>query len=145
MSPQRFLTNAVSEVYAGENSSFDLIRVQNEHNNACKITHTFVHQERNSHVTSSIITLHGGLVRNNTFHRLNGEGADCNSYGLFLADKWQHVDNFVSVDHHRPTAQAPSFSRACSMTCRLAHSTEGYMLPPTPRGPLPIRRTTTYC
>ncbi len=26
----------------------------------------------------------------------------CNSYGLFLADKWQHVDNFVNVDHAFP-------------------------------------------
>ena len=102
MSPRRFLTNAVLEIHAGENSSFDLIRVQNEHNNACKVTHTFIHQERNSRVTSGIITLHGGLVRNNTYHRLNGEGADCNSYGLSLADKWQHVDNYVSVDHASP-------------------------------------------
>ncbi len=106
LSPQRFLTNAVSEVYAGENSSFDLIRVQNEHNNACKITHTFIHQERNSRATSSIITLHGGLVRNNTYHRLEGEGAECNSYGLSLSDKWQHVDNLVNVDHASPNCHS---------------------------------------
>ena len=41
LSPQRFLTNAVTEIYVGENAHFDIIRVQNEHNNACKITHTF--------------------------------------------------------------------------------------------------------
>ena len=38
LSPQKFLTNAVTEVYVGENAHFDIIRVQNEHNNACKIT-----------------------------------------------------------------------------------------------------------
>jgi Fe-S cluster assembly protein SufD len=102
LSPQKFLTNAVSEIHIGENSHFDIIRVQNEHNNACKITHTFIYQEKNSHASSNNITLHGGLVRNSTYHFLGGEGAECNSYGLFLADKWQHIDNFVNVDHSFP-------------------------------------------
>ena len=102
LSPRKFLTNAVTEVYVGENSHFDIIRVQNEHNNAAKITHTFIHQERNSHASSNNITLHGGLVRNSTNHYLGGERAECNSYGLFLADKFQHVDNFVNVIHAQP-------------------------------------------
>ena len=46
LSPGKFLTNAVTEAYVGENSHFDLIRVQNEHNTACKITHTFIKKER---------------------------------------------------------------------------------------------------
>lgn len=102
LSPQKFLTNAVTEVFVGENSHFDLIRVQNEHNAACKITHTFIHQERNSVASSNNMTLHGGLIRNSTYHYLGGEGAESNSYGLFLTDKWQHVDNFVNVDHAFP-------------------------------------------
>ena len=102
LSPQKFLTNGVTEIYVGENAHFDIIRVQNEHNNAAKITHTFIHQERNSNASSNNITLHGGLVRNSTHHFLGGEGAESHSYGLFLADKWQHVDNFVNVDHAVP-------------------------------------------
>jgi Fe-S cluster assembly protein SufD len=102
LSPQKFLTNAVTEVYVGENAHFDLIRVQNEHNAACKVTHTFIHQEKNSVTSSNNITLHGGLIRNSTYHYLGGEGAESYSYGLFLTDKWQHVDNFVNVDHAFP-------------------------------------------
>jgi Fe-S cluster assembly protein SufD len=102
LSPKKFLTNAVTEVYVGEDAHFDIIRVQNEHNAACKITHTFIHQERNSVASSNNMTLHGGLIRNSTYHYLGGEGAECNSYGLFLADKWQHVDNFVNVEHAFP-------------------------------------------
>jgi Fe-S cluster assembly protein SufD len=102
LSPARALTNAVTEVYVGENSGFDLIRVQNEHNNAAKMTHTFIMQERDSTISSNNITLHGGLVRNSTYHFLGGKGAECSSYGLYLADKFQHVDNFVSVDHISP-------------------------------------------
>ena len=102
LSPQKFLTNAVTEIYVGEDARFDIIRVQNEHNNAAKITHTFIHQERNSYASSNNITLHGGLVRNSTHHFLGGEGAESHSYGLFLADKWQHIDNYVNVDHAFP-------------------------------------------
>lgn len=102
LSPQKFLTNAVTEVYVGENSHFNILRVQNEHNNAAKLTHTFIHQESNSSAVSNNITLHGGLVRNSTYHTLNGEGADCNALGLYLTDRWQHIDNFVSIDHVAP-------------------------------------------
>jgi Fe-S cluster assembly protein SufD len=102
LSPKRFLTNAVTEVYLGENAHFDIIRVQNEHNGACKITNTFIYQERNSTASSHNITLHGGLIRNNIYHYLTGEGAQSLSYGLFLADKFQHVDNFVNVEHLAP-------------------------------------------
>jgi Fe-S cluster assembly protein SufD len=102
LSPKKFLTNAVTEVFVGENAHFDIIRVQNEHNAACKITHTFIHQERNSVASSNNMTLHGGLIRNSTYHYLGGEGAESNSYGLYLTDKWQHVDNYVNVDHAFP-------------------------------------------
>ncbi len=102
LSPKKFLTNAVTEIFVGEEAHFDIMRVQNEHNAACKMTHTFIHQERKSFASSNNITLHGGLIRNSTYHYMGGEGAECNSYGLFLADKFQHVDNFVNVDHAFP-------------------------------------------
>lgn len=102
ISPQHFLTNTVTEVYVGHDARFDIIRVQNQHNNSGKMTHTFIRQERNSYASSNNITLHGGLVRNATWHNLGGEHAETHSYGLFLADKHQHVANFVKVDHAAP-------------------------------------------
>lgn len=102
LSPNHFLTNAVTEVYVGENAGFNIIRVQNEHNNAAKITHTFIHQERNSRASSNNITLHGGMIRNSTYHDLAGEGAESHSYGLYLTDKFQHVDTYVNVEHSSP-------------------------------------------
>jgi Fe-S cluster assembly protein SufD len=102
LTPSRALTNAVTEVHVGDNAVFNLVRVQNEHNAAAKMTHTFIHQEKYSRVMSTNITLHGALVRNSTYHFLGGEGAESNSFGLFLADKFQHVDNFVNIDHAFP-------------------------------------------
>jgi Fe-S cluster assembly protein SufD len=112
LSAARSLANAVTEAFVGENANFDLIRVQNEHNNSAKMTHTFIHQESKSVVSSNNITLHGGLVRNSTYHYLDGEGAECNSFGLVLADKFQHVDNFVSVDHAAPRCTSNQLFKA---------------------------------
>ncbi len=102
LSPQHFLTNTVTEVYVGQNARFNIIRVQNQHNDAGKITQTFIHQERDSYASSNNITLHGGLVRNATYHTLAGENAETHSYGLFLSDKSQHTANYVFVDHSAP-------------------------------------------
>ncbi len=102
LAPGRFLTNTVTEIFVGDNARFDLIRLQNEHNSSFKITSTFIHQKENSTVTSCNITLHGGLVRNNTHHYLAGKGAQCDSYGLYFTDKWQQVDNYVNVEHLVP-------------------------------------------
>jgi len=106
ISPQHYLTNTVTEVYVGRNARFEIIRVQNQHNDSGKITHTFIHQERDSFASSNNVTLHGGLVRNATWHRLNGENAETHSYGLFLADKHQHIANFVKVDHVAPNCNS---------------------------------------
>jgi Fe-S cluster assembly protein SufD len=106
ISPQHFLTNTITEVYVGCNARFDIIRVQNQHNNSGKITHTFIHQERDSYASSNNISLHGGLVRNATWHYLAGENGETHSYGLFLADKHQHVGNFVNVDHMAPNCNS---------------------------------------
>lgn len=106
ISPQHYLTNTVTEVFVGRNARFEIIRVQNQHNYSGKITHTFIHQERDSYATSNNITLHGGLVRNATWHKLNGENAETHSYGLFLADRQQHIANFVKVDHVAPNCNS---------------------------------------
>jgi Fe-S cluster assembly protein SufD len=102
LSPFRFLTNSVTEVYAGPGSRFHYSRVQNEHLNSNLITNLYVHQERDSNVTSNTISLHGGMIRNNTHVRLNAEGCENNTSGLFFADRKQHVDNYVFIDHAMP-------------------------------------------
>jgi Fe-S cluster assembly protein SufD len=102
LSPQKFLSNIVSEVEVGENAFFDYFNVQNEHNNSVQVSHTFMHQQSNSKTQSIIVTIHGGIVRNNLNIKLDGEGADAHAYGLSLTDTEQHVDNFVFIEHAKP-------------------------------------------
>jgi Fe-S cluster assembly protein SufD len=99
---QSFITNSLTEIFTGENSRLDLIKTQNENGNSSQISNTFVHQEANSTFTSNSITLHGGLIRNNIFAKLDGEGAQNNSYGIFFCDDQQHVANFTHIHHAKP-------------------------------------------
>lgn len=102
LSPFRFLTNSVTEIYVGPGARFNYSRVQNEHLNSNLLTNLFVHQERDSFVKANTITLHGGTIRNNTHILLNDKGAESRVYGLTLADRNQHIDNFVNIDHASP-------------------------------------------
>jgi Fe-S cluster assembly protein SufD len=102
LSTQEFLTNSVTEMYAGPNAILDLTRVQNEHNGSIQLTNSFIHQEKDSRVNTNYITLHGGVVRNNLQVYMNDEGCENNALGLFLCDKDQHVDNFVYINHLKP-------------------------------------------
>ncbi len=102
LSPHMYLTNSVTEVYTGENADLDLLRLQNEHNNSCQVTNTWIRQERHAHCQHGTITLHGGMVRNNLRISLEGEGAETHALGLFLTDKMQQVDSYTVIDHKQP-------------------------------------------
>jgi len=106
LSPHKFLTNSVTEIHVGDNANFDYFRVQNEHNDSTQVSHTFINQKSASSVQSSVITLHGGLVRNNLHVKLDGEGCENRAYGLFVTDSHQHVDNFVFVEHAKPNCNS---------------------------------------
>jgi Fe-S cluster assembly protein SufD len=102
LSAHRFLTNSVTEVYAGPNSNIDLTKLQNEHDRSSQLSSTFINQERGSSATLNTVSLHGGMIRNNVHVTLNGPGAENQTVGLFLADKVQHVDTFTYIDHAAP-------------------------------------------
>lgn len=102
LSPHMYLTNSVTEVVAGENSDVDILRLQNEHNNSCQVTNTWINQEKDARCQHGTITLHGGMVRNNLHVRMEGEGAESSALGLFLIDKMQHVDSFTVIEHVSP-------------------------------------------
>lgn len=104
LTKQQFLTNSVTEVFADQNARFDLARIQNEHNGATQLSNIYLNQEKDSNVSTNTITLHGGLVRNNYHVKLNGEGCNNNTLGLFLSDRGQHVDSYVHIDHAKPNS-----------------------------------------
>ena len=106
LSPNHFLTNSVTEAYAGQNARLEFIRMQNEHNGSTQISNFYLNQERDSNVSANTITLHGGLIRNNYHLRLNGENCENHTLGLYLTDRGQHIDSYVHMDHAYPHSRS---------------------------------------
>lgn len=102
LSARQFLTNSVTEIYVGPNAHLDYVKLQNENDNCNQISTSFIHQERSSDAVFNTITLHGGMIRNNVYTRLNGEGASNETLGLSLVDETQHIDSYTFVDHAAP-------------------------------------------
>ncbi len=103
------LSNSVSEIFVGANAKFDYTVLQNDHNSASQINYNFIDQGRDSRVEGNIISLHGGLIRNNHIVKLSGRGAENYLGGLNLTDGDQYIDNYVFVDHAVPDCYSEQF------------------------------------
>jgi len=97
-----YLTNAVTEIVAGENSLLDHYKLQREGGKAFQVATLQVHQGRGSTFSSHYVSLGGGLVRNEVNVVLDGEGCESTLNGLYLARDRQHMDNRTVIDHARP-------------------------------------------
>ena len=97
-----FLATQVIEVFAEENSVFDLYELEETHTSTVRFSNLYVKQGANSNVLLNGMTLHNGTTRNTTEVTLAGEGAEINLCGMAIADKNQHVDNNTSRDHAVP-------------------------------------------
>uniref|UniRef100_UPI0032178807 Fe-S cluster assembly protein SufD n=1 Tax=uncultured Draconibacterium sp. TaxID=1573823 RepID=UPI0032178807 len=102
----QYLSNSVTEIFAGNNAEVEFYTLQNQHNKAANLNSIFIDQQRDSRVTTHTATLHGGLIRNNLKMILNGENAQANMFGMAFMDKKQHVDNFTQVIHAKPHCES---------------------------------------
>jgi Fe-S cluster assembly protein SufD len=101
-SGQAYFTNAVTEVFVGENAVLDHYKVQEESTEAFHIASMHVRASRSATFSSHSFSLGGGLVRNDAIAMLAGEGAECTLNGLYLADRERLVDNHTTIDHLMP-------------------------------------------
>ena len=111
LSPRMFIMNSSSEIYADSDSVIEFYKLQNSHNNSVQISSVAVHQEEGSSVNNNYIALHGGLIRNNLLVMLNGKNAKNDASGILFADKMQHIDNFVHVQHQSPDCESRQLFR----------------------------------
>lgn len=102
LSDHNFLMNNATEVSLAPGAHLEYYQVQNQHLGASQINSLFVSQQRNAVFDSNIVTLYGGLIRNNMYVALEDEGGECNLYGIYILDKNQVVDNFSFIDHIAP-------------------------------------------
>lgn len=95
-------TNSVTEMAVGRDSVVDYYKLQNINDQSILLNNTYIRQESGSACNTFSISLHGGLIRNESFSLLAGPHATANHYGLYLMDKNQQADNLVFVDHAAP-------------------------------------------
>ena len=96
-----YLTNAVTEIVAGEGAVVDYCKAQQESLSAYHVATIEAVLGRSANVTTTSIDLGGTLVRNNVNATLS-EGSDATLNGLYVVNGTQHVDNHTSLDHAKP-------------------------------------------
>jgi Fe-S cluster assembly protein SufD len=99
---ESYFTNAVAEVFVGENASIDHYKVQEESLDAFHIASLHAHTSRSSRFSSHSFALGGRIARNDAMVILDGEGGECTLNGLYLADRERLVDNHTTIDHAKP-------------------------------------------
>lgn len=96
------LTNIVTEVSAARHARVDYTKLQLEgDHNAHVSTKQFV-QYRESSVTTHVLSLNGGFIRNNLNFLLKEKNCNTLLNGLYLPNGKQFVDNHTVVDHAVP-------------------------------------------
>jgi Fe-S cluster assembly protein SufD len=93
------LSNAVTELVAGESTVAQHYLIEREHRKAYNVQTLRIQQGRSANVASHSLLLGGALVRNNVHPVLAGEGGECLINGLFLGTGRQHLDNYMHVEH----------------------------------------------
>ncbi len=94
-----YLSNAVTELVAGENAIIHHYLIEEESAHAFNVETLRIEQGRSSQVTSHSLLFGGAIVRNNVHPVLAGEGAYCLINGLFMGAGTQHLDNYMKVEH----------------------------------------------
>jgi Fe-S cluster assembly protein SufD len=89
----------ITEVYTGENASFDFYELEESTGNTVRLTNNYIRQDTSSSVIINNITLSNGYTRNNYQIDMNGKRANSHISGLAIADAQQTVDNYTLVNH----------------------------------------------
>ena len=96
------LTNAVTELVAGENANVEHVKVQDESAGAFHIATISGEFGRASKVSVHSFALGAKLSRNNIRTKLAGEGLECILNGLYLTRDEQLADHHMIVEHAEP-------------------------------------------
>ncbi len=106
-----YFTNSLTEIFAGDNSTVEHYRVQEENRAAFHVSGVHVQINRSSRVISHALDLGGRLVRNDLRAVLADTGGECHLNGLYFAADRQHIDNHTHIDHAQPHCTSREFYR----------------------------------
>jgi Fe-S cluster assembly protein SufD len=98
--------NGSVEVFLGPNAKATRYKLIHEADNAFNLTSTRVRLDRNATFDSFVFTMSGKIVRDDLKAILDGEGASCNLYGLYMTAGSQLVDNATAIEHVKPNCSS---------------------------------------
>ena len=97
-----YFTNAVTEIFAGDNARVEHVKLQDEAAKAFHIATIAGEFGRTSNVTVHSFALGAKLSRTNIRTKLAGEGLECILNGLYLTKDEQLADHHMIVEHAQP-------------------------------------------
>ncbi|HVU26741.1 MAG TPA: Fe-S cluster assembly protein SufD [Verrucomicrobiae bacterium] len=97
-----YLTNAVTEIVAGENAFIEHVKVQDEFSGAFHVATIAGEFGKASNVNIHSFALGAKLSRNNIRAKLAGESLECILNGLYLTRDEQLADHHMIVEHAQP-------------------------------------------
>ena len=97
-----YFTNAVTEIFAGDNANVEHVKLQDEATDAYHIATIAGEFGRASNVSVHSIALGAKISRNNIRTNLAGEGLECILNGLYLTKDEQLADHHMIVEHAQP-------------------------------------------
>lgn len=106
-----YFVNAVSDVYLGENSSMQHIRLQQDAKQAFHIGNSFIEQKADSRYRSYSFSFGGRISRHQIYTVLDGQGAEAILNGLYLGREEQLLDNHTLIDHKSSNCQSHELYR----------------------------------
>jgi len=104
-----YVTNAVTEIVAGDHTLLEHIKVQDEGLSAFHIAALHANLGRSCHVLSHSLALGARLSRNNIRTHLAGEGLECVLNGLYITKGDQLADHHMVVEHAQPNCASHEY------------------------------------
>jgi Fe-S cluster assembly protein SufD len=105
-------TNTVTNITQAAGSELRLYRVQNYGDGQFHTELLSAKLADSSRLEAGYIDLGGALVRNAIPVDLAGPNAQCDLFGLFVANEGQHVDNHIRIDHSAPATRSQQAFRS---------------------------------
>ena len=95
-------TNQVMEIVVEKDAIVEYYKIQNDAGHANQVSTTHIRQIGKSYTHTVVISLNGGIVRNNLNLVLDAERCEAHLYGLYFPIGKTHIDNHTVVDNVKP-------------------------------------------
>jgi len=102
-------TNAVTEIFAGDNARLEHLKIQRENAASLHVATIECRQQRDSSVLTHSLSVGARLARHNIHLRLESQGCVSVLNGLYLADGERLVDHHTIADHLAPHCASHEF------------------------------------